>query len=75
MSHVKSQWMAFTSGIPNSPLSHGHTHGYGRTRGGAGSGDVPVRGSASYPRDNRSYDEVGQEVGRGSRIVCARPHS
>jgi hypothetical protein len=59
----------------HSPLRHEHTHGYGHRRGGAGSGDGPVRGIASYPCDNRSYDEVGQEEGRGNRIVCVHLHS
>lgn len=58
------------------PLRQEHIHGYGHGHGGAGNGDVPVRGSASYPRDGHSYShEVGQEEGRGSRIVYAHPHS
>lgn len=53
-----------------------HIHGYGHGHGDAGNGDVPVRGGGSYLRDSRSYgEEVGQEEGRESRIVCARPHS
>jgi hypothetical protein len=60
-----------------SPLPHEHTHGYGHSRGGAGSDDVPARCGAFYPHDSRSYGDevVGQEEGRGNRIVCARPHS
>ena len=59
-----------------SPLRHERAHNYDRSRRRGGSGDVPVRCGAFSPRDNHPCrNEVGQEEGRGNRIVCAHPHS
>ena len=57
------------------PLRYEHTRSHGHCHGGAGNGDVPVRGRVHYRRDSHSCNEVGQEEGQAIRIVCAHPHS